>query len=149
MPAALPPPLPYVDLFRASPSDRIQVIKGGVPATKAKRMISDLHVDQRVMLAALNLSTATINRKASRDEALSLDEGERVIGVARLIGQLQAMIEDSGNPEGFDAPEWLAQWLREPLPALGQARPIDLLDTMEGQRLVSTALAQIQSGAYA
>jgi len=149
MSSALPTPLPYVELFRASPTDRIRLIKGGVPATKAKRMISDLHLDQRVMLTALNLSTATINRKASRDEALSLDEGERVIGVARLIGQLQDMIEESGDPDGFDAPEWLATWLREPLPALGQARPIDLLDTMEGQRMVSTALAQIQSGAYA
>jgi len=149
MSSALSTPLPYVELFRASPTDRIRLIKGGVPATKAKRMISDLHLDQRVMLTALNLSTATINRKASRDEALSLDEGERVIGVARLIGQLQDMIEESGDPGGFDAPEWLATWLREPLPALGQARPIDLLDTMEGQRMVSTALAQIQSGAYA
>lgn len=149
MSTSLPAPLPYVELFRASPTDRIRLIKGGVPATKAKRMISDLHLDQRIMLSALNLSTATINRKASRDEALSLDEGERVIGVARLIGQLQDMVEESGDPDGFNAPEWLAAWLREPLPALGQARPIDLLDTMEGQRMVSTALAQIQSGAYA
>jgi hypothetical protein len=64
MPPALSAPLPYIELCRASPIDRIRLIKGGVPATKAKRMISDLHLDQRIMLSALNLSTATINRKA-------------------------------------------------------------------------------------
>ena len=37
----------------------------------------------------------------------------------------------------------------DPVPALGGARPIDLMDTMEGQALVSTTLAQLQSGAYA
>jgi uncharacterized protein (DUF2384 family) len=35
------------------------------------------------------------------------------------------------------------------LPAFGGARPADLIDTMEGQSLVSAALGRIQSGAYA
>ncbi|MEO9190059.1 MAG: MbcA/ParS/Xre antitoxin family protein [Acetobacteraceae bacterium] len=43
----------------------------------------------------------------------------------------------------------MSHWLNDPLPALGGARPIDLMDTMEGQTLVSTTLAQLQSGAYA
>jgi uncharacterized protein (DUF2384 family) len=33
--------------------------------------------------------------------------------------------------------------------APGGVRPLDLLDTTEGEALVSTILAQIQSGAYA
>ncbi|WP_274378045.1 MbcA/ParS/Xre antitoxin family protein, partial [Gluconobacter thailandicus] len=44
---------------------------------------------------------------------------------------------------------WLARWLTDPLPALGNARPIDFMNTMEGQALVSQKLAQIASGAYA
>ena len=74
---------------------------------------------------------------------------ERVVGLVKLVGQIEAMVEESGDPEGFDAPEWLSRWLREPLPALGGDRPINLLDTMEGQALVSRALAQMQSGAFA
>lgn len=140
---------PYVDIYRASPSDRIRIIKAGVPAVKAKRMIADLHIDQRAFLNALNLKTATVNRKASRDEVLSPEDGERVIGIAKLVGQLGAMLEESGEPDGFDATLWLSRWLREPLAALGGVKPIDLLDTMEGQSLVSRSLAQIQSGAYA
>ncbi|MEA3045968.1 MAG: hypothetical protein QOJ53_300 [Sphingomonadales bacterium] len=142
-------PFRYAEIYRASPADRIRLIKAGVPARKAKRMISDLHFDQGVLMVALNLKTATVNRKAARDESLSPEEGERVIGIAKLVGQLEAIVEESGDPNGFDAPRWLSQWLREPLPALAGTRPVDLLDTMEGQSLVSQALGQIQSGAYA
>ena len=59
------------------------------------------------------------------------------------------MVKESGDPEGFNAAEWLSRWLREPLPALGGQMPIKLLDTMAGQALVSQALSRIQSGAYA
>lgn len=140
---------PYLQIYRAAPVERISMIKQGVPASEAKQMIADLCFDQQVLLPALKLSPATVNRKAARNEPLTPSESERVIGVARLVGQLQAMIEESGDPDGFDAPAWLSKWLREPVPALGGARPVDLLDTMEGQSLVSQALAQIQSGAYA
>lgn len=139
----------FVDIYRSSPSDRIEIIKAGVPATKAKRLIKELHFDQRVLLDALNLKTATVNKKAARDELLSTEDSERVVGLAKLVGQLEAMVEESGSAAGFDAPEWLSRWLREPLPALGGGKPIDLLDTMEGQALVAQALTQVQSGAYA
>ncbi|MFN3458076.1 MAG: antitoxin Xre/MbcA/ParS toxin-binding domain-containing protein [Novosphingobium sp.] len=66
-----------------------------------------------------------------------------------LIGQVEAIVAESGDPKGFDAPEWLSRWLREPLPALGGTPPVALLDTMEGQAMVAEALARIQSGAYA
>jgi uncharacterized protein (DUF2384 family) len=69
--------------------------------------------------------------------------------MARLVGQLEAMVQDSGDPNGFDPTAWMARWLNDPLPALGGTRPIELMDTMEGQALVSTVLAQLQSGAYA
>ena len=60
--------------------------------------------------------------------------------------QVEAMVEDAGDPSGFDARAWLAHWLTEPLPALGNAKPIELMNTMEGQNLVSRTLAQAASG---
>ena len=139
----------YVDLFRAEPVDRIEFIKAGVSARKVKYFITELHFDQNVMLEALSLKTATVNRKAARDEVLSAEDSERVVGLAKLVGQLEALVEDAGGSDDFDAPAWLSRWLREPLPALNGAKPVDFLDTMEGQTLVARALAQIQSGAYA
>ncbi|MCW8085050.1 type II RES/Xre toxin-antitoxin system antitoxin [Sabulicella glaciei] len=143
------PALSYVKVFRAEPIERIGMIKHGLRASDAKRILSDLAVTQAVAMRALNISAATMNRKAKGEDRLPPAESERVLGVARLVGQVQAIVEESGSPKGFDAAAWMSRWLGEPLPALGGARPLDLLDTMEGQALVSGALARIQSGAYA
>lgn len=142
-------PLAFLAIYRASPLDRIGIIKAGIPARDVKLLSQSLRVDQQVMLRALNLKTATVNRKVAQDETLSVEDGERVLGLAKLVGQLEAMLEEAGAPAGFDAPAWMSTWLREPLPALGGSKPIELLDTIEGQALVSRALSQIQSGAYA
>jgi putative toxin-antitoxin system antitoxin component (TIGR02293 family) len=139
----------YLGLYRASPFERITMIKHGIRATEAKRIIAELAIGKGFALKALNLSPATINKKAKQNQTLSPGESERVIGIAKLVGQLESVIQESGDPEGFDAVAWMSRWLKEPLSAFGGTRPIDLMDTMEGQALVSTALAQLQSGAYA
>jgi putative toxin-antitoxin system antitoxin component (TIGR02293 family) len=146
---AKPPPLSYIAVWRATPLERIDMIRRGVPASEAKRIFAELAIGQGVGFKALNLSTATVNKKAKQGDTLSPEESERIVGFAKLVGQLEAMIQDSGEPSNFDARAWMARWLTEPLPAFGGARPADLVDTMEGQGLVSAALAKMQSGAYA
>lgn len=143
------PKLSYLGVYRASPLERISLIKKGIPAAEAKRLFADLPIGQSVGFKALNLPTATVNRKAKQGDNLSPEESERVVGFAKLVGQLEAMIQESGNSTGFDARAWMARWLTEPLPAFGGARPADLIDTMEGQALVSSMLAKLQSSAYA
>lgn len=138
-----------LEMYYASPLERISLIREGISASKVKRLFTDLHIGQGVGFKALNLSTATVNKKAKRGAVLSREESERVIGFAKLVGQLEAMIQESGDPGDFDSRAWMARWLTEPLPAFGGARPADLVDTMEGQELVSSALAKLQSGAYA
>ena len=142
-------PLSYLTVYRASPLERIDMIRHGIQASEAKRIFADLAIPQGAGFKALNLSTATVNKKAKHGETLTPDESERVVGFAKLVGQLEAMIQDSGDPSDFDARAWMSRWLNEPLPAFGGTRPADLVDTMEGQGLVSAALAKIQSGAYA
>lgn len=144
-----PEPMSYLKVFRATPLERIVMIKHGIRAVEAKRIIHNLAIGQGTTLKALNISQATVNKKAKQDQTLAPDESERVIGFAKLLGQVEAIIQESGNPEGFDAIGWISRWLKEPVPALGGARPIDLMDTMEGQALVATTLAQMESGAYA
>jgi len=141
--------LDYVQLFKAAPLERIKLVKSRLPASQAKIIISDLAIPSGSASRALHVSVSTLNRKTKLREALTQDESERVLGLAKLIGQVQSMVDESGDPEGFDARAWTARWLSEPLPALGGARPLDLMDTMEGQGLVAETLARIQSGAYA
>lgn len=55
-------------------------------------------------------ASATISRKEKEATALSKDESERVLGIAPLIGKVQTMVEESGDPTGFDAARWVADW---------------------------------------
>ena len=139
----------FVTLYKAPVLTQVEWVKSGLGARDAKVILGQLRVPQGDALTALHIPVATVNRKAKTNAPLSPAEGERVLGFGRLLGQLQTMVRESGNPEGFDAAAWLSTWMTEPVPALGGARPLDLMDTMTGQALVSQVLAQMQSGAYA
>jgi uncharacterized protein (DUF2384 family) len=112
---------------------QVEWVKSGVGARDAKMILGQLRVPQGEALTGLHIPVATVNRKAKTNACLSKGEGERVLGVGRLLGQLQTMIQESGNPEGFDAAAWLSTWMSAPIPALGGVRPLDLMDTMTGQ----------------
>jgi uncharacterized protein (DUF2384 family) len=61
------------------------------------------------------------------------------------------MLVESGDPitaSGFDVDKWLADWMNQPMPALGGRHPIEYMDTIEGQDQVSGLLARMQSGAF-
>jgi len=70
------------------------------------------------------------------------------MGIARLVGQAQNLVEQSGGAAYFDAGRWVGDWLQRPLPALDGKTPGELMDTVDGRALVSDLLAQQQSGAY-
>lgn len=135
--------------FASEPIEQIDVIKIGVPARAVEALARRMDVSKERLLGTLGLARATVNRKVRDKELLSPDETSRVLGMARLVGQVQTMVEAGGAPEGFDAAQWVSGWLERPLPALGGRRPAELMDTAEGQQLVAGLVARMQSGAYA
>jgi putative toxin-antitoxin system antitoxin component (TIGR02293 family) len=141
-------PTNFLQVFRADAMERVRMVKHGVPANSVEAIAKRMAMPKERLVGTLGLARATIDRKARENKPLSADESSRVIGMARLVGQVQAMVEESGNPEGFNAPEWVARWLDRPLPALDGQRPADLMDTPEGQAIVSQIVARIQSASY-
>lgn len=127
----------------------VDMIRAGVPPGDFKEMVRRMDASQERVVKFLGVSTATINRKSARNENLSRDESARVVGLAVLIGQVQTMVDRSGDPEGFDAARWVSHWLEQPVPALGGRRPADLMDTPPGQEIVSNLIAMMETGAYA
>ena len=124
-------------------------MKEGVPARLLITLATDMHVPRERLYGWLGIARATANRKVQADEVLSQDESERALGIARLVGQVEKIVGESGNAEGFDAAPWTAAWLQRPNPALGGKAPGDFMDTADGRALVSGLIAQMQSGAYA
>ncbi len=136
-------------LFRASSSGRVQFIRAGVPAAHLDQIASKMAISKELLYKNLRLPRSTIDRKLRANDKLSPEHSERVIGLERLIGQVEAMVMESGDGSVFNAHQWLGDWLESPLPALGGVKPGEYMDTMQGQEMVSTLLAQMQSGAYA
>jgi putative toxin-antitoxin system antitoxin component (TIGR02293 family) len=50
--------------------------------------------------------------------------------------------------EIFRSPDKASRWLKSPLPALGNAQPMDLLDTATGATMVMNLLGRIEQGVY-
>lgn len=142
----------FRDVFQSAPTARIDLIRSGVPAADFKRFVTGLGVPQERVYRMLDIATATVNRKASREEPLTREESAKVVGMAKLIGQVETMLAESGDPEataGFNAGKWLTTWMEQPVPALDGRRPAEYMDTIEGQEMIARILAMMQSGAYA
>lgn len=138
----------FVSAYRAEPMERVRIVKQGIAANQVAALSRRMSLPQDRLYQVLGLVRATVNRKVREGRSLSPDESSRVLGMASLLGQVQVMVEQSGDPTDFDAGAWVSSWLEQPVPALGDRRPSELMDTTEGQAIVSGLAARMQSGAY-
>lgn len=134
--------------LQAEPMERVRIVKLGVPASVVDVIAQRMAMPKERLASTLGLDLATIDRKSRENKPLSSDDSSRVLGMARLVGQVQVIVEESGDPHDFNAAEWVARWLEPPLALLAGQRPADLMDTFEGQGIVSQIVARMQSGAY-
>lgn len=141
--------VPLASLYLFDAIERVELVKEGVPAGLLTLISEDMAIPRDKLYSTIGLARATVNRKLRHRRALSQDESERVLGIARLVGQVDAIVRESGNPQDFNAAKWVAAWLDRPHPALGGKRPAELMDTADGRSIVSDLVARMQSGAYA
>ena len=141
--------VPLAALNSYAPMERIALVREGVPAEMLPFVAEEMAITRDRLYRTIGVPRATMDRKIRARQRLNQDESERLLGIARLVGQAEQMVRESGELENFDAARWVADWLETPLAALGGSRPAALMDTAEGRRMVSDLLAQLQSGAYA
>jgi len=149
-PLAKPVKLPgFLETYQASPFERVAAIRKGLPAAAVAETSKAMGMPQERLYQILQLPRTTVSRKISENGVLSREGSERVIGLRKLIGQVEQMVVESGDPDGFNAAEWVSRWLESPSSALGGQKPGELMDTTEGQEVVARLIARMQSGAYA
>lgn len=88
-------------------------------------------------------------RSRPRARRLCREDSAGVLALVRLIGRVQSIVCESGDPANFDAGRWTARFLTSPSPALSRLRPCEYLATSRGQELVSQLIELQQTGAYA
>lgn len=84
----------------------------------------------------------------SKTHGVSLSASRRKF-VAELTGNVERMVAESGNPNGFDAAIWTRSWINEPNAALGLRCPVEFFDDPDGRARIIRLLAMMLSGAFA
>ncbi|MGH8760686.1 MAG: antitoxin Xre-like helix-turn-helix domain-containing protein [Burkholderiales bacterium] len=139
----------YAALYVMPPIDRAVLVKKGAPSNMVGVISKEMDMSKDRFVRIMGLSRATVTRKMANKADLSVDESERLVGLAKLIGQVETIVKQSGNPVGFKPAKWFSEWIEQPAAALGGRMPEELLDTSDGREAVAKLLAQMQSGAYA
>jgi putative toxin-antitoxin system antitoxin component (TIGR02293 family) len=139
----------YATLYDVGHVDRIGIVKAGLPAKLLTTLAEDMQVTRERLYRWLGIARATANRKVQAGDLLNQDESERALGILRLIGQVEKVVAESGEPVGFNAALWTAEWLEQPNRALGGKAPGEFMDTADGRALVAGLIAQMQAGTYA
>lgn len=141
----------FAEAYLAPGISIVERVRVGVPAREVMELSTRMGFAQSRIVEMLDIPSSTLRRKMKNMEVLDKSSSERLIGLERLIGQVEVMMKESGDEtrQDFNAASWVAGWLEQPMPALGGRKPGDYLDTNEGQRYISQLLGQMQSGAYA
>ena len=100
------------------------VARGGLTAAEAERLV---------------IPRRTLAHRRRRRQPLSLEESDKLARVARAVALAEETMGDAARAH---------EWLRRPVRALGGERPLDLLATEGGARLVEQALGRVAHGVF-
>lgn len=141
----------YVRALRsATPMEMVEIERRGVPGLFIKDLARRMDIATSRLFSILGVPKTTAERKVAAGQWVTGSAGYAALGMVKLLGMAQDMVENSKAPEAknFDAAKWLGQWIEQPLPAFGGRKPADLLDTPTGIEMVARLLGAIESGAY-
>lgn len=116
----------------------ITSIRGGLAGSVVRSLIEALHVPRIVVSEILNVDESNVARLYQRPR-VSASQSESIMDTTRLM--LKAV-------RVFGNQELAIEWLQTPVPALGNARPFDLMDTFAGRKWIDQVLCNIESGEF-
>lgn len=134
----------------ATPLQLVELERAGVPAGLLKDLARALGIAAVRLFAMLGIPKATAEKKIAGDAMLTGAAGCAALGVIRLIGVAQGIVDNSTalDAQGFDTARWLGRWIERPQQPLGGLAPAQLLDTPSGLEAVARVLGAAESGAY-
>lgn len=134
----------------ATPMQLVEVERTGVSSALLKDMARQINIPVLRLYDIVGVPKATAEKKASENEVIAGAVGQAALGLARLLGIAQSIVDNSTSAQArnFDAAQWLGRWIELPQPALGGRKPAELLDTPTGINVVARILGAIESGAF-
>jgi putative toxin-antitoxin system antitoxin component (TIGR02293 family) len=118
--------------------DLVDAILGGLPVRSLEE-VQRSGLFEPGELYALVVARRTLAHRREKRQPLTVEESDRL---ARVVRVAQAAEDALGDQENA------ARWLRKPNRALKGNRPIDLLESDLGARMVERALGRVEHGVY-
>lgn len=133
------PAEPNDEVIRRALSDKatyIRLSREGITGSMG-RSIAEV-IGRDVTISVLRTSPKNLARYF-RNDRLSKADTEQILDTLRTTAAAEAV---------WGGKESAQQWLHEPVPALGNEVPIDLMDTFEGRKWVREVLRKIETGDF-
>lgn len=121
----------------SSSSDMRGAIRQGLPYATVTALAKSLGVDVGEVAKIIDLSERTHQRRKGR--SLTSTESDRLVRLARLGAHAIRVFSDPLKAQA---------WLARPNAALGNERPLDMLDTDIGSTEVEAVLHRIEFGVF-
>ena len=118
-----------------SEADMAEVIESGLPTESLRSLVASGVSEREV--ETLVIKPRTRSHRRANGQRLTVDESDRAARVARTV----ALAEQT-----FVNRDKASRWLHRELHALRGRRPIDLVRTHSGSRIVEDALTRIAWG---
>ena len=116
----------------------VNAVRGGLPMSAVDAVLDDGTLSS-AEVEQLVIPRRTLAHRRKLGQRLSREESDRLSRVARVVASANETFQDRAAA---------ARWLRHPNRALGGARPLDLLETGDGARLVEDVLGRIAHGLF-
>ena len=115
-----------------------RIANKGIKKQSVTRLAELMNIPMKDIAALLNISYKTLGRKKETDTLDSISSSIS-IEIAETISKGLSVFEDSDK---------LSRWLQKENKALQGEKPIDLLNTPTGIKIVNKLLGRIEEGVY-
>jgi len=115
----------------------IGLVRHGLPSEGVALLADKLDISPGELSKYLHVSNKTLQRY--KGKPLDINMSDRLLTLARVYVKCLDIFESEENS---------VKWLKSPIPALGDARPLDYLDTNAGADMVMSLLGRIEYGVY-
>jgi len=119
--------------------DLVDAIEDGLPVGAVDAVIGSGTLSAPEIYE-LVIPRRTLAHRTDKGQRLSAEQSDRLTRVVRVAGRAEEALGDE---------EKAARWLRKPNRGLQGKRPLDLLDSDLGARLVEQSLGRIEHGLVA
>lgn len=119
-----------------SSKDLIELCRTGLPYSSLEAVRKTLGLTKEEIALSLAIPARTLNRRR-REARLSMEESDRLVRLARIAAHGLRVFGERGK---------MVRWLHKANRALGNERPLALLDTDIGAQRVEETLGRIEHG---